>query len=422
MVTLFLIVIYAAFISLGLPDSLLGVAWPVAQKEFGASLGDAGIISMVISVGTVISSLFSSKLLKRFGVGKVTAVSVLMTALALLGFSFVPAFVFMILLAIPLGLGAGAVDSGLNEYVAEHYESRHMSWLHCFWGVGAMAGPLIMSQYMSLGVDWRMGYLTVAIIQFVLVAVLIATLPLWDKVAEKTSQKKQEADANGENPGEPEREADLDPPIASGKGGFLAPLKIKGAKVALISFFLYCGVEMTLGLWGSSFLITEKGIDAAAAAQWVSLYWGGLTAGRLVSGFLAIRFNNQQMIRIGELTVLLGVVCLLLPLPQFVCLIGFILVGAGCAPIYPCMLHETPVRFGKEDAQSMMGFQMAVCYTGSTLLPPFFGLVATKVNVGLLPVFLLVYIVIMLVSSEASNRIFQSRAAKLNQAKLSKGI
>ena len=406
MVTLFLIVIYAAFISLGLPDSLLGVAWPVAQKEFGASLGDAGIISMVISVGTVVSSLFSSKLLKRFGVGKVTAVSVLMTALALLGFSFVPAFVFMILLAIPLGLGAGAVDSGLNEYVAEHYESRHMSWLHCFWGVGAMAGPLIMSQYMSLGVDWRMGYLTVAIIQFVLVAVLIATLPLWNKVAEKTSQKKQEADANGENPGEPEREADLDPPIASGKGGFLAPLKIKGAKVALISFFLYCGVEMTLGLWGSSFLITEKGIDAAAAAQWVSLYWGGLTAGRLVSGFLAIRFNNQQMIRIGELTVLLGVVCLLLPLPQFVCLIGFILVGAGCAPIYPCMLHETPVRFGKEDAQSMMGFQMAVCYTGSTLLPPFFGLVATKVNVGLLPVFLLVYIVIMLVSSEASNRIF----------------
>ena len=422
MVTLFLIVIYAAFISLGLPDSLLGVAWPVAQKEFGASLGDAGIISMVISVGTVVSSLFSSKLLKRFGVGKVTAVSVLMTALALLGFSFVPAFVFMILLAIPLGLGAGAVDSGLNEYVAEHYESRHMSWLHCFWGVGAMAGPLIMSQYMSLGVDWRMGYLTVAIIQFVLVAVLIATLPLWDKVAEKTSQKKQEADANGENPGELEREADLDPPIASGKGGFLGPLKIKGAKVALISFFLYCGVEMTLGLWGSSFLITEKGIDAAAAAQWVSLYWGGLTAGRLVSGFLAIRFNNQQMIRIGELTVLLGVVCLLLPLPQFVCLIGFILVGAGCAPIYPCMLHETPVRFGKEDAQSMMGFQMAVCYTGSTLLPPFFGLVATKVNVGLLPVFLLVYIVIMLVSSEASNRIFQSRAAKLNQAKLSKGI
>ncbi len=421
MVTLFLIVIYAAFISLGLPDSLLGVAWPVAQKEFGASLGDAGIISMVISVGTVISSLFSSKLLKRFGVGKVTAVSVLMTALALLGFSFVPAFVFMILLAIPLGLGAGAVDSGLNEYVAEHYESRHMSWLHCFWGVGAMAGPLIMSQYMSLGVDWRMGYLTVAIIQFVLVAVLIATLPLWDKVAEKTSQKKQEADANGENPGEPEREADLDPPIASGKGGFLAPLKIKGAKVALISFFLYCGVEMTLGLWGSSFLITEKGIDAAAAAQWVSLYWGGLTAGRLVSGFLAIRFNNQQMIRIGELTVLLGVVCLLLPLPQFVCLIGFILVGAGCAPIYPCMLHETPVRFGKEDAQSMMGFQMAVCYTGSTLLPPFFGLVATKSQRRFAAgVFAGVY-------CDYAGQLgslqpyFQSRETMLNQAKLSKG-
>lgn len=408
MVTLFLIVIYAAFISLGLPDSLLGVAWPIAQEEFGANLGDAGIISMVISVGTVISSLFSSKLLKRFGVGKVTAVSVLMTALALLGFSFVPSFIFMALLAIPLGLGAGAVDSGLNEYVAEHYESRHMSWLHCFWGVGTMIGPLIMSQYISLGVNWRMGYLTVAIIQFVLVAVLIVTLPVWDKVAKKTEQKKSAEKANRENPGETTGET-APTPTASGKKGFLEPLKIKGAKIALISFFLYCGVEMTLGLWGSSFLITEKGIDAATAAQWVSLYWGGLTVGRLVSGFLAIRFNNQQMIRIGELTVLLGVVLLFLPLPQFVCLIGFILVGAGCAPIYPCMLHETPVRFGEEDAQSMMGFQMAICYTGSTLLPPFFGFVATEVTVGLLPVFLLVYIVIMLISSEASNRIFNRK-------------
>lgn len=403
MVTLFLIVIYAAFISLGLPDSLLGVAWPVAQKEFGASLGDAGYISMVISVGTVISSLLSSRLLKRFGAGKVTMVSVLMTALALLGFGFVPNFVFMILLAIPLGLGAGAVDSGLNEYVAEHYESRHMSWLHCFWGVGAMTGPLIMSQYIGLGINWRMGYLTVAIIQFVLVAVLIATLPLWDKVAEKTAKKKQ---AEAEEP--PEEENSI-VPAPSEKRGFLEPLKIKGAKIALISFFLYCGVEMTMGLWGSSFLISQKGIAAATAAQWVSFYWGGLTLGRLVSGFLAIKFNNQQMIRMGQIMVLLGIVCLLLPLPDFVCLIGFILIGAGCAPIYPCMLHETPARFGKADAQSMMGFQMAICYTGSTLLPPFFGWVATNLNVGLLPVFLLAYILIMLVSSEASNRIFNRK-------------
>lgn len=408
MVTLFLIVIHAAFISLGLPDSLLGVAWPVAQKEFGASLGDAGIISMVISIGTVISSLFSSRLLSRFGVGKVTAVSVLMTALALLGFSFAPAFIAMILLAIPLGLGAGAVDSGLNEYVAEHYESRHMSWLHCFWGVGAMTGPLIMSQYMSMGVDWRMGYLTVAVIQFILVAVLIVTLPLWDKVAKITSQKRETEEKSPEGSKEPQPES-FPASTSSGKKGFLVPLKIKGAKVALVSFFLYCGVEMTLGLWGSSFLITEKGIDTATAAQWVSFYWGGLTVGRLVSGFLAMKLNNQQMIRMGELTVLLGVICLLLPLPQFVCLIGFVLVGVGCAPIYPCMLHETPVRFGKKDAQSMMGFQMAVCYIGSTLLPPFFGLVATKVTVGLLPVFLLVYIVIMLVSSEAANYIFNRR-------------
>lgn len=408
MVTLFLIVIYAAFISLGLPDSLLGVAWPVAQKEFGASLGDAGYVSMVISVGTVISSLLSSRLLKRFGTGKVTMVSVLMTALALLGLGFVPSFVFMILLAIPLGLGAGAVDSGLNEYVAEHYESRHMSWLHCFWGVGAMTGPLIMSQYIGMGIDWRKGYLTVAIIQFVLVAVLIATLPLWDKVAQRTNKKKEE-----EEGGEAPEAESVITPATSEKQGFLAPLKIKGAKIALVSFFLYCGVEMTLGLWGSSFLISQKGIAAATAAQWVSFYWGGLTLGRLVSGFLAMKFNNQQMIRIGEITVLLGVVCLLLPLPDFVCLTGFVLVGVGCAPIYPCMLHETPVRFGKADAQSMMGFQMAICYTGSTLLPPFFGWIATNLNVSLLPVFLLVYIVIMLVSSEASNRIFNRKKQPL---------
>lgn len=413
MVTLFLIVIYAAFISLGLPDSLLGVAWPVAQKEFGASLGDAGIVSMTISIGTVVSSLFSSRLLKRFGVGKVTVVSVLMTALALLGFSFVPAFIFMILLAIPLGIGAGAVDSGLNEYVAEHYESRHMSWLHCFWGVGAMTGPLIMSQYMSLGVDWRMGYLTVAVIQFLLVGVLLATLPLWDKVAQKT-KKGETPQENRAVGSEPENVPEPMISKASEKKGFLQPLKIKGAKVALVSFFLYCGVEMTLGLWGSSFLISEKGIDPAIAAQWISFYWGGLTLGRLVSGFLAMKFNNQQMIRAGELTVLLGVICLFLPLPQYVCLIGFVLVGAGCAPIYPCMLHETPVRFGKEDAQSMMGFQMAICYIGSTLLPPFFGFVATNLTVSLLPVFLLVYIVIMLITSETSNRIFNRKKRNEN--------
>ena len=226
MASLLLAVIYVAFISLGLPDSLLGSAWPTMSQDLNVPVAWAGGISAVISMFTIVSALLSDRMTLKFGAGKVTAVSVALTAAALAGFSVTSNYWVLLAIAIPYGLGAGGVDAALNNYVAIHYESRHMSWLHCFWGVGAMAGPLIMSQYMSLGVDWRMGYLTVAIIQFVLVAVLIATLPLWNKVAEKTSQKKQEADANGENPGEPEREADLDPPIASGKGGFLGPLKI----------------------------------------------------------------------------------------------------------------------------------------------------------------------------------------------------
>lgn len=381
MAVTFLIIIYLSFISLGLPDSLLGVAWPVMQGDLGASFGAAGYISMLISGGTIVSSLLSDRMITRFGTGTVTAVSVLMTAGALFGFSAAPSFLWLLVLALPLGLGAGAVDAGLNNYVAAHYKSHHMSWLHCFWGVGAMLGPMIMSGYISRDASWRNGYLTVAMIQFALVVLLFATLPLWKRAAHVL-------------PSNYVQEEGVQQQKVSN------PMKLPGVKMALASFLFYCGTESTMGLWGSSFLVQCKGIDAATAARWVSIFYGGITAGRFISGFITMRMSNRLLIRLGQITSLAGVFLLLLPLPNLCSLAGFLLVGMGCAPIYPCMLHETPVRFGKENSQMVMGFQMAVAYVGSTFLPPFFGAVASATTAGLLPIFLLVYVVGMLVTSE----------------------
>jgi fucose permease len=390
MATFFLIIIYAAFISLGLPDSLLGVAWPAMQPGYHVPFSFAGFISMIISGGTIVSSLLSSRFLKRFGTGKVTFISVFMTAIALLGFSFAPSFIWLLFLAIPLGLGAGAVDSGLNAYIAEHYKSHHMSWLHCFWGIGAMLGPIIISQYISHNSSWRNSYLTVSIIQFVLVVVLFFALPLWDKVASLSKIDSSETEAI-------EQESDTAPK------DLLYPLKVSGVKIALVSFLFYCGIESTMGLWGSSFFVKAKGLDVATAAGWVSFFYGSITVGRLISGFITMKVNNKILIRTGELTIFTGAILLLLPLPNIFSLVGFILMGLGCAPIYPCMLHETPVRFGKEDAQAIMGFQMAVAYIGSTFLPPLFGFIASNTTMTILPFFILTYIIVMLVSSEKVN-------------------
>ena len=404
MVTYFLILIYFAFISLGLPDSLLGVTWPVMQPGFGVPFSFAGIASMVISGGTIVSSLLSGRIIQRFGTGRVTFVSVFMTALALLGFSLAPSFFWIVLMAVPLGLGAGAVDSGLNEYVAEHYKAHHMSWLHCFWGVGAMSGPLILSQIISSDKSWRNGYLLISIIQFVLVAVLFFSLPLWKKVA-----------ASEDDPQEPESEEGLQPQTPPSRGLFY-PLQIRGVKFVLITFLFYCGVESTMGLWGSSFLVRVRGLDAATAAAWVSSFYGSITIGRLIAGFITMKVSNKQLIRIGQLIILTGVVLLFLPLPNFFSLLAFILIGLGCAPIFPGMLHETPVRFGKEDAQLVMGFQMAVAYVGATFLPPLFGFIATSTSLGLLPLFVLVYISAMLFSSERLNLMLAQKAETAAQS------
>jgi len=384
MATFFLFIIYMAFISLGLPDSLLGVAWPLMKSEYGSPFEAAGLVSMFTAGGTIVSSLASGTVHKHLSTGKITLISCLMTASSLLGFAFSPSFAWLLVLAVPLGLGGGSVDAALNNYVAARYKAHHMSWLHCFWGIGATMGPFIMSRFIAQQNSWRNGYLAVSMLQFALSALLFLSLPLWNRMA------KESHDSN-------ERHIEIESKAGTEKNN---PLKIRGVKLSLTAFLFYCGVEATMGLWGSSFLVNIKALPAATAAQWVSLYYMGITSGRLLTGFLTLRFGNRLLIRVGQSVVLAGVLLLLPPLPDYFSLVGFILVGLGCAPIFPCMLHETPVRFGRESSQAIMGYQMALAYTGGTFLPPVLGVVAARTTISYLPLFILAYVIIMLACSE----------------------
>ncbi|TQR96682.1 MFS transporter [Paenibacillus ottowii] len=405
MATWFLIIIYLAFISLGIPDSLFGAAWPVMWPELGADFGSAGIVSMVVAGGTIVSSLASGTIIEKIGTGKITLMSCFLTAGALLGFSFAPSLFWLVLLAIPLGLGGGAVDAALNQYVATHYKAHHMSWLHCFWGVGATMGPIIMSFYISNHNSWRSGYTAVSMIQWGLVIILLITLPLWKRVNAIQDSIISEAQSDY---------SQMDHNIAQVENTPKQNLiRMKGVKNTLVAFLFYCGVEATVGLWGASFLVGARNILAETAAGWVSLYYGGITVGRLITGFVTLKINNRILIRIGQLTAVAGGLILLLPLPVAFLLPGFILIGLGLAPIYPGLLHETPTRFGKENSAKLMGYQMAVAYTGTTLLPPIVGLIASQVSIHFFPVAVLVFLLFMLLSSEQVNRILKKRILKV---------
>lgn len=384
--TILLIIIYLAFISLGLPDSLLGSAWPSMYPSMGVPISYAGIVSMIIAGGTIVSSLFSDRVIRRFGTGLVTSVSVLMTAGALVGFSVSNEFYELCVFAIPLGLGAGAVDAALNNFVALKYEAKHMSWLHCFWGVGAMTGPIIMSYFLEQGYMFQLGYGTVAIIQFTLVVILIITLPLWKKAASLNNVQADKEKCSEKEQGQKvlsKREL----------------LKLPGAKQALIAFFCYCSIEATTGLWGSSFVTMVHGIPAETAAKWASLFFFGITFGRFLSGFVTLKLSNRQMIHLGLALMAVGIIMLMLPFGQVTSLIGFVMTGIGCAPIYPSLLHETPVNFGAEYSQSIMGVQMACAYVGSTFMPPLFGVLASHIGYSIMPfftggIFILMFIMI----------------------------
>ncbi|MCA0757627.1 MFS transporter [Paenibacillus sp. N4] len=394
--TILLLIIYLAFISLGLPDSLLGASWPVMRPDLGVPIGMAGALSMTVTVGTIVSSLVSGAVVRRFGTGRVTLASCMMTAGALLGFSYAPSLVWLIVCAIPLGLGGGAVDAALNHYVAARYKAHHMSWLHCFWGVGATAGPMIMAAFLSGNASWRDGYLAVAGIQFGLVILLFVTLPLWKKPAGIQSAGIGTEQAEAESP--------LD------NAGTHKPQHMKGVKYALASFLFYCGVETTVGLWGSSYLVKMRELHADEAAFWVSIYFAGITIGRLVTGFVTFKLSNRLLIRGGQITALAGTLLLLLPLPTGFALTGLLISGLGLAPIFPCMLHETPVRFGEAHAGRIMGYQMAVAYTGSTLMPPLLGLLAGFSTIGIFPLYIVISAAAMLLFSERLNVFLRRRS------------
>ena len=380
MTHLLLAIIYLAFISLGLPDALLGSAWPTMYPEFNVPVSYAGIIAMIIAVGTVISSLMSDRLTRRFSSGKITAVSVAMTAAAMLGFSLSHSFWLLCFWAIPYGLGAGSVDATLNNYVAVHYESRHMSWLHCMWGLGAMIGPYIMGFALAGGKGWNTGYRYIAILQAALTLVLILSIPMWKQ---RKSDISENADAH------------------SGKPLSLPEIiRIPGAKEVMLCFFSYCAVEQTAGLWASSYLNLHKGIDAELAASFGSLFFIGITVGRLLSGFLTIKFSDIQMVRAGLGIIAVGITAMLLPVGTELSLAGLVLIGLGCAPIYPCIIHSTPTHFGAERSQALIGVQMASAYVGICLMPPLFGLIAKNITVALLPVYLLVILGLMTVTHE----------------------
>ena len=379
MTQLLLAIIYLAFISLGLPDGLLGAAWPTMYQEFAVPVSYAGAVSMIISFGTILSSLQSDRLTRRLGTGKVTAISVGMTAAALFGFSFSHSFVAVCLWAIPYGLGAGSVDASLNNYVALHYESRHMSWLHCMWGIGATLGPYVMGYALTGGKGWNAGYRYIGIMQIVLTAVLVCSLPLW--------VKRKEEGTGG---------AEVDAKALS----IREVLKIRGAKEVMLCFFCYCALESTAGLWSSSYLTLQKGIPAETAASYAGMFYLGITIGRALSGFITMKLNDVQMIRMGQCIIALGIIVVFLPGAAVVSLVGLVLIGLGCAPVYPCIIHSTPAHFGEDKSQAVIGIQMASAYVGSCLMPPVFGLIANNISVALFPVYLVVILMIMIVMHE----------------------
>jgi len=380
---LLLFIIYIAFISLGLPDAILGSSWPVMKNDLNASLEFAGIISFIISAGTVISSLYVTKMIHYLGIGKVVALSVLLTAVALLGFSMANIALALVFLAIPLGIGAGAVDAALNNFVALHYKSKHMNYLHSFWGVGATAGPLLMVNFLAVNQGWRDGYMIIALVQFLLVAVLFLSLPLWKTFLLKPSENQE-----------------MNTPLVSN----ISALNISGVPLQLTVFFCYCSIEMSTGLWAASYLTTEKSLLPSDAAFWVAMYYSGITIGRFTCGVIAEKIAEETLIRSGVIMILLGYLLLALPLSGELAKIGLILIGLGCAPIFPNTIHLTPNRFGPTASQTIIGLSMASAYVGLMLFPPLLGLIAKPFTFASLPVILIFMSVILLLATERLRR------------------
>ncbi len=383
--TALLVMIYLSFISLGLPDSMLGSAWPAMNVSLNAPLWGAGLVQMLISFCTIISSLNSAKLIRRFGTGKLTAISVATTALALLGFSLAKNYAFLLLMAVPLGLGAGAVDAGLNNYVALHCEAKHMSWLHCFWGVGTIIGPMILSAVLRVGGSWATGYRAVGLIQCAVSALLFATLGMW----KRGNIQQEEHSAKALSVWE--------------------VLSLPGAKAGMVTFLCYCAVESTLGLWGATYISQVRGVDEATAASFGAMFYIGITVGRAISGFMAMKLLPKQMVRVGQALLALGSIFMMIPEGSTLSGIGLVVCGLGCAPIYPNIIQDTPVNYGTENSQAAIGVQMAFAYVGSTFLPSIFGALAGVGGYGLLPYFAISICVLMTVLFGIQKKIVETK-------------
>ena len=387
MYSLLLALIYLAFISLGLPDSLLGSGWPVMHAEFGVPVSYMGIVSMVISGGTIVSSLFSDRLTRKLGTPVVTVASVLLTVFALFGFSCASRFWMLLVLAVPYGLGAGAIDAALNNYVALHYKAKHMSWLHCFWGVGTIISPFIM-RYALTHQTWNGGYRIVGFLQLAIALLLLVTLPVW-----KVNKARSE--------------------VAGKSLGLTAALRIRGVPFLLLGFFAYCAAEATTMQWASTYFVEVKGLPAEQAAGFAALFYIGITVGRFISGFLNDRLGDRRMIRLGTCVLACGILALALPVRSYAAAFAaFLVIGLGCAPIYPCIIHSTPYNFGAENSGAIIGIQMASAYVGSTFIPPLFGLLGNAISFSIMPLYLLVFFALMIVMVDMTFRVTQKKAQK----------
>lgn len=407
MFSILLLMIYLAFVSLGLPDALLGSAWPIMYQEFAVPVSYSGTVFMIICGGTILSSLNSEKLNRRFGTGKITAISVLLTAIALFGFSISHSFLMLCLFAIPYGLGAGSVDAALNHYVALHYSSRHMSWLHCMWGLGASVGPYIMGFVLQRGEPWNRGYLIVSIIQFTLAIILFCSLSLWKKNQEELTENaastaKQEDSQQNNSLQEATSEESPKQESLSSEAPKQRALSLKevfaipGAKESLASFYGYCALEQTVGLWAGSFMVLALGMEEKLAASYVALFYFGITFGRFLSGFFTMKWKDEQMVLGGSAIVFFGIFLLFTPWSKAMVLPALILIGLGCAPVYPSVIHSTPYNFGVEHSSALIGAQMASAYVGTLIMPPLFGVLGRSFSMKLFPyysMFLLLFMV-----------------------------
>lgn len=372
---LLLAIVYVAFVSLGLPDAVMGVIWPAMRADMGQPLAALGVLTLTMTVCAALSAGLAGRIVARVGTGVVVAASCLMTALALVGFSVAPSFAWLVLLGIPLGAGGGAVDASLNHFVAAHYSSRHMNWLHGFWGVGATTGPAVMGLALASPGGWTRGILTLGLAQLTLAALLWATLSLWRR------ERCHPTDAAAAD----------EPPVV------FKPVARSALWLAPLCFLFYVAAEMGTGLWAASILVNNRGIGLAQAGFWVSVYFGSITLGRFGVGLVSDRLGNRRLVHLGVTLALAGATLFALPgLPALLSLAGLVLMGLGCAPVFPSLMHEAARRFPADVARTVIGRQMMAAYAGGSVIPAAFGLLATWVGLGaVMPMVVLLLIALL---------------------------